>query len=69
MYTYLLRQNFELRQLSFSTYGRDIILSLLIYDRYLTVDTALPLFEHLFERADFFDDVLVSRYGAGWKPS
>ena len=63
---YLLRENARLRQLSFSTYGRDIILSLLIYDRYLSVDTALPRFEYLFEQADDYDNILVEAYGAGW---
>ena len=66
IFAYLLRENARTRQLSFSTYGRDIILSLLIYDRYLTVDTALPRFEYLFEQADAYDNILVEEYGAGW---
>ncbi|THH41962.1 trypsin-like peptidase domain-containing protein [Neolewinella litorea] len=66
LFEYLLRENARMRQLSFSTYGRDIILSLLIYDRYLSVDTALPRFEYLFEQADAYDNILVEQYGAGW---
>ncbi len=66
LFAYLLRENARLRQLTFSTYGRDIILSLLIYDRYLSVDTALPRFENLFAQADAYDNVLVEQYGAGW---
>jgi len=66
LFAFLLRENCKLRQLTFSTYGRDILLSLLIYDRYLTVDTALPRFEHLFEMADHYDDRLVTEFGAGW---
>lgn len=66
LFAYLLRENHSTRQLSFSTYGRDIILSLLIYDRYLTVETALPRFEYLFEQADAYDNVLVEQFGAGW---
>jgi serine protease Do len=66
LFAFLLRANFKLQQLTFSTFGRDIVLSLLIYDRYLTVETALPRFEHLFAKADEFDDVLVSEYGAKW---
>lgn len=69
VYTYLLRENYTLSQLSLSTYGRDVVLSLLIYDRYLTVETALPQFKHLFERADAYDDVLVERYGGSWRVS
>lgn len=67
LYAYLLRENFDLSQLALSTRGRDIILSLLIYDRYLTVDTALRQFHHLFERADAYDNVLVERFGATWR--
>lgn len=66
LFAFLLRENCKLRQLTFSTFGRDIILSLLIYDRYLTVKTALPRFEHLFAKADYYDDVLVREFGATW---
>jgi len=66
LFAYLLRENCKLRQLTFSTFGRDIVLSLLIYDRYLTVDTALPRFEHLFAKADHYDDELVQKFGARW---
>lgn len=67
LFEYLLRQNYELEQLTFSTYGRDIILSLLIYDRYLSIETALPQFEHLFDRADYYDNYMVEEFGASWK--
>lgn len=66
LFAFLLRENCKLRQLTFSTFGRDIVLSLLIYDRYLTVETALPRFEHLFAKADEYDNVLVDRFGAKW---
>ena len=66
LFAFLLRENFNLQQLTFSTYGRDIVLSLLIYDRYLTVETALPRFEHLFAKADEYDDKLVNGFGAKW---
>ena len=67
LFAYLLRENERLRQLTFSTYGRDIILSLLIYDRYLSLATALPRFEELFAQADAYDDVLVEGFGARWR--
>ena len=68
LFTFLLTENYQLPRLTFSTYGRDIILSLLIYDRYLTVETALPQFERLFEKADYYDNLLVEKYGAQWLP-
>ena len=66
---FLLRQNATTDGLTFSINpnGQDIILSLLIYDRYLNVDIGIRLFEHLFERADYYDNVLVEEYGAYWK--
>lgn len=66
LFAFLLRENCRLRQLTFSTFGRDIVLSLLIYDRYLTVDTALPRFEHLFAKADEYDNLLVEQFGGKW---
>ena len=67
LYEYLLRLNYELDGLTFSIKGQDIILSLLIYDRYLNADTGLKLFKHLFAKADHYDNILVEEYGAQWK--
>lgn len=67
LFEYLLHENYTLEQLTFSTYGRDVILSLLVYDRYLSIETALPRFQRLFERADHYDNYLVERFGANWK--
>ncbi len=67
LFEFLLRQNYELENLTFSVKKTDIILSLLIFDRYLNVETGLRLFRHLFERADYYDDVLVDTYSAQWK--
>jgi len=66
LFAFLLRENHRLSQLTFSTFGQDIILSLLIYDRYLAVETALPRFEHLFAKADEYDNLLVEQFGARW---
>lgn len=66
LYEFMLRENYQLQQLTLSTYGKDILLSLLIYDRYLAVETGLPRFEHLFAKADDYDNLLVERYGASW---
>lgn len=66
LFAFLLRENYQLRQLTFSTYGREVILSLLIYDRYFSKETALPRFEHLFAKADEYDDKLVA-LGGRWQ--
>ncbi|MCB0685956.1 MAG: trypsin-like peptidase domain-containing protein [Saprospiraceae bacterium] len=67
IYAYLLRENYRMSHLSFSIRGNDIILSLIIYDRYLGVDTGKLLLEYLFERSDHYDNILVEEYGALWK--
>jgi len=67
LYEFLLRQNYENEGLTFSVKGHDIVLSLLIYDRYLNKETGIKLINHLFERADYYDNILVEEYGATWK--
>lgn len=67
LYEFLLQENYGDDGLTFSVKGRDIILSILIYDRYLNVESGRQLFQHLFERADYYDNVLVDNFGALWK--
>lgn len=68
IYAYLLKENLKMHGLTFSvpSNGQDIMLSLLIYDRYLNVDTGVRLFQYLFEQADFYDNILVEQFGARW---
>lgn len=66
LYTYILKQNYNLEGLTFSVKGEDIILSLLIFDQYLERDIAKKLFSHLTSTADHFDDILVDDFGAEW---
>lgn len=67
LYEFLLQENYKDDGLTFSVKGRDVILSILIYDRYLNVDTGKQRFEHLFKQADYYDNILVDRFGAKWK--
>lgn len=67
LYEFLLLENYREEGLTFSVKGRDIILSILIYDRYLEVESGKKQFRHLFERADYYDNVLVEQFGARWK--
>jgi len=66
LYQYLLRQNYNLEGLTLSIKGQEVVLSLLIYDRYLNLASGLVLFEHLFKKADDLDNVLIEQYGATW---
>ena len=66
LYQYLLKQNNQLKGLNFSIKGTDIVLSVLIFERDLNMETGSILFQNLFERADYYDNVLVEEFGAKW---
>lgn len=67
VYEYLLRQNNELEGLTFSIKGQEIVLSLIIYDRYLSIDSGKEMFQRLFQKADDYDNILVEELGCSWK--
>lgn len=64
LYKYLLQQNYDSKGLTISIKGQYIVISLLLYDQYLQIDTATHLFEQLFLAADHFDNILIEEYGA-----
>lgn len=66
LFEYLLEQNYALNYLTLSTRGRNIVLSLLIYDRYLSPEVGKHHFEHLFAKADYYDNCLVEKFNAQW---
>lgn len=67
LYQYLLRENYAMEGLTFSIKGQDIIISLLIFDQYLNVDSAKELFKHLFLAADKYDNILIEEFNATYK--
>jgi serine protease Do len=67
VYEYLLRENYRNEGVTLSVRGQDIMLSLLIYDRYLKEAVAEKLLSSLFEKADYYDNILVEEYGAKWR--
>ena len=64
---YLLRENYHNEALTLSLHEQDILLSLIIYDRYLNHETGMNMLQTLFEKADHYDNILVEQYGATWK--
>jgi serine protease Do len=64
IYEFLLRQNYDLEGVMFSVNNQDIVLSTLIFDQYLTYEAGLQTFKNLFKDADYFDTLLVEKYGA-----
>lgn len=67
IFRYLLKENLTLQGFSFSIREGDILLSLMIYDRYLNPETMHVQFKNLLEKADQYDNILVHSYGARWK--
>jgi len=64
LYEYLLTENDNLEGAYFSLDNQEIILSCIINEKYLNKETATSLFTHLMERADYYDDILIDRFGA-----
>lgn len=64
IYEFLLRENYGLEGIIFSISKQDIVLSSLIFDQYLTYETGLETFKNLFQKADYYDNLLIEKYGA-----
>lgn len=63
VYQYLLRENYSMHGKLFSVQGDNIVLSSLLYDLELTVESGVEMFRDLFRRADFYDTQLLEEYG------
>lgn len=66
LYEYLLRQNSELEGLFFSVEQQHILLSFIIFDKYLNRQSGTTLISDLLKKSDYYDDILVEKYGAQW---
>lgn len=64
LYTYLLKENYQMSGLTFSVQNANIIISLLIYDQYFDIQSARIMLERLFDAADKYDNILEDRFGA-----
>ena len=67
VYNMMLKENYTLEGLTFSVNGQDIILSLLVFDKYFDEQTSRLFFNALFEKADHYDNILVEDFGASWR--
>lgn len=64
IYEFLLRENYGLENAIFSINNQDIILSIIIFDQYLNYESGVEEFKNLFMKADFYDNLLIEKYGA-----
>jgi serine protease Do len=63
LYSYLLQENFRLNGLTLSTNKQNVVITCIMYDLDLTVDSGREYFEKLFKMADHYDDLLKNEYG------
>jgi serine protease Do len=64
LYEFLLRENYNLEGVIFSINNQDIILSVLIFDQYLSYEAGLNEFKNLLKQADYYDGILIEKFGA-----
>ncbi len=64
LYEFMLRENYLMDYLVFSVKGTEVMLSFLIYDHYLTVEAGMKIFQDLFEKADYYDNILHEQFAA-----
>ncbi len=62
LYTYLLRENYKLQGKFFSLHEGDVVLSSLIYDLDINLDSGRQMFKDLFEKADYYDTILIDQF-------
>jgi len=63
LYQYLLRENYNINGLVLSCVSQNIILSCIVYDLDITKDSGIGVFNNLFKKADFYDDLLKNEFG------
>lgn len=62
LYQFLLQQNFQMKGLVLSCVKQNIVLSCIMYDLDMTREHGAEAFRHLFQKADYYDDVLKTEY-------
>jgi serine protease Do len=62
LYTYLLRENFKLKGKFFSLHEGSVVLSSLIYDLDINLESGEEMFRDLFQKADQYDAVLIDQF-------
>lgn len=64
IYEYMLRENYNDGNPVFSVLNQNIFLSVLVFEADLSVESGVKMFNNLFEKADYYDDILVNQFGA-----
>ncbi|OQP50469.1 peptidase S1 [Niastella yeongjuensis] len=63
LYQFLLQENYRTNTLVLSCQNENIVLSFIMYDMDITKEGGLKIFENLFKKADYYDDLLKNDFG------
>lgn len=63
LYTFMLQENYRMRSILFSLNGENVVLSSLMYDLDLSLESGVAAFQELFRKADHYDNLLMEEYG------
>ncbi|HMU47900.1 MAG TPA: trypsin-like peptidase domain-containing protein [Chitinophagaceae bacterium] len=63
LYQFLLQENYKINGLVLSCVKQNIVLSRIMYDLDMTKESGAEAFQHLFKKADYYDDFLKQEYG------
>lgn len=62
IYSFLLQENYSFQSHFFSLHEGNIVLSRLYYDAEITLEQGKNLFAEMFEKADYYDTLLIEQY-------
>lgn len=62
LYAFMLRENFKLKGKFFSVHEGSVVLSSLIYDLDINLDSGQAMFSDLFQKADHYDTILIGQF-------
>ncbi|HVG16101.1 MAG TPA: trypsin-like peptidase domain-containing protein [Chitinophagaceae bacterium] len=63
LYEFLLKENFGLNGLVLSCVRQNIVLSCIIYDLDMNKENGVEVFRNLFQKAEYYDQLLETQYG------
>ena len=63
LYQFLLQENHKLDNLVLSCVRQNIVLSCIMYDLDMTKENGIEVFRNLFQKADYYDQLLEKEYG------
>lgn len=63
LYKFMLEENYGMDSLVLSCTKQSIVLSCIMYDLDMTKDNGIEMFRDLFQKADFYDQLLEREYG------